>query len=74
MPMTASGAGQYGSIGTGYSRSKMVRPAAGNSKLMAAGSISAVASLARSKTEAFIAQGKKMAQGAAGNSKINVKA
>lgn len=75
MPLFASGAGQYGSFGGAARTKAMSAPkTAGNSKLMAAESISSVANLARQKTQAFIAEGKKLAQGASGKSRINIKA
>ncbi len=72
--MDAGGAGRYGSIGTNFSLSRTSTPAAGNSRAMKANSIPSLFSLAQSQTQNFIATGKQIAQGATGNSRINIKA
>ncbi len=70
----ATGAGSYGSLGiNNASLQKTSQPARGNSKLMAAGSPSALGSLAKSQTQIFIANGKKIAQGASGASRISIR-
>ncbi len=73
MGLGASGAGSYGAVGD-YSFRKLAKPAAGNSKLMPAKSTAALNSVAEAATRKFIANGRKMAQGAAGVSRINIKA
>ncbi|VAX17362.1 hypothetical protein MNBD_NITROSPINAE01-1026 [hydrothermal vent metagenome] len=70
----ATGAGSYGSLGINASLQKIAQPARGNSKLMAAGSPSALGSLAKSQAQIFIANGRKVAQGVSGVSRISIKA
>jgi hypothetical protein len=72
--MNAGGAGRYGSIGASFALSKTSTPAAGNSKLMKAGSIPSLVSLAQSQTQKFISTGRQISQGAQGNSRISIKA
>lgn len=70
----AIGAGNYGSYG-GVARSNPSSPpAAGNSKLFAAKDTASLRSLAQSQTDQFISNGRQIAQGAAGKSKISIRA
>jgi hypothetical protein len=73
MPLFASGVGGYGSIGGVKGKGVIARPAAGNSNMMPAKTISAEPSVARQHTQNFVANGKQMARGAKGNSRIHVK-
>jgi hypothetical protein len=74
MPLFAVGVGSYGSIGGLKGKAMLARPAAGNSNMMPAKTMAQEPSVARQHTQNFIANGKKMAKGAAGNSQIRVKA
>ncbi len=74
MGLSVKGAGMYGSIGTANTSSKIRRPAAGNSKVMEAGSIDALNRIAQAQTRKFIANGKQVARGASGKSVISIKA
>ncbi|MBI4666356.1 MAG: hypothetical protein HY751_08110 [Nitrospinae bacterium] len=74
MPLFASGAGSYGTVGMGYSRTKMMQTPPGNSKMMPATNPSSLQSVAAQHTQNFVANGRKVAQGAQGSSKISIKA
>lgn len=75
MPLFASGAGTYGTIGgLGQGGGLLARPAAGNSKMMPAQSIAGVADAARQHTENFVNNGRQVNKGASGNSRISIKA
>lgn len=70
----AVGAGSYGSVGSASGSTSAAKPAAGNSKLLEAKSASALSSMAKSQTQSFISNAKRVAQGAAGASRISIKA
>lgn len=74
MPLFASGVGGYGSVGGLKGKGLQARPAAGNSNLMPAKSVSAEVGMAAQHVRNAIANAKKMAQGASGASRIHVKA
>jgi len=72
--INAVGAGGYGSIGGATGASATSKPATGNSKLFPAKSNAALNSLAKSQTEQFISNARRVAQGASGASKVSIKA
>jgi len=74
MMIKATGAGGYGSIGGVTGSSSTSRPAAGNSKMLEAKNSAALGAVARSHTQTFISNARKVAQGAAGISRIDIKA
>jgi hypothetical protein len=74
MPLFASGVGSYGSVGGAKHKGSYSAKAAGNSDMMPAKSMAQMSSVAQQHTQNFIANGKKMARGASGNSRIHVKA
>lgn len=74
MGLSVKGAGLYGSIGVANTAGKIGRPAAGNSKLMKASSIDALNGVAQAQTRKFIENGKQVARGASGKSRISIKA
>ncbi|MBF0292991.1 MAG: hypothetical protein HQK86_12640 [Nitrospinae bacterium] len=75
MPLIASGAGGYGSIGgLGKGGGLQARPAVGNSKMMPAQSIASIRSVAKQHIDNFISNGRMINKGASGNSRVNIKA
>lgn len=74
MPLFASGVGAYGSVGGLQGKNMLARPAAGNSNMMPAKTVSSEVSLARQSTQNFIDNGRMVNKGASGKSRINVKA
>lgn len=74
MPLFASGVGRYGSIGGTANKGSYTQKAAGNSNMMPAKSVSAEPAMAAQHVRNAIANAKKMARGASGASRINVKA
>lgn len=74
MGLSVSGAGLYGSIGASNTAGKIGRPAAGNSKLMPAKGIDGLLRVAQAQTQKFIANGKQVARGTSGKSRISIKA
>ncbi len=74
MGMTAGGAGGYGSLGLRANMNKLSQASAGNSKVMKAQSNDSLRALAQSQTQKFISNGKKVAQGASGGSRVSIKA
>lgn len=74
MPLFASGVGRYGSIGGMKKKGSYGQKSAGNSDMMPAKNMAQITSVAKQHTQNFIANGRKMAKGASGKSRIHVKA
>ncbi len=74
MMIKAAGAGSYGSVNGASKPPQASRAAAGNSKMLPAKSPSSLGAVARQHTEAFISNAKRVAQGAAGASRISIRA